>query len=282
MPHNVQKHHKPAWHKPEVHALHAVKPQGAGREHAPQHALGSADRATIKSAPTSPSLSETVEKARQALAQQAQAPVQVIDVPAPSYLEDKLQGIQKTVKELSFALQNPSAAMEIGTYVPGSSFIATNSARFASALRLPENEEMLGSHVNALRHALLQASITAEFGADMALKVEQAHELDPDALAAIADPKRVVLTGENALLKADELVDLLNDQIGRKLGAANPGASAKELAGKLLEQFKHEGLWVVHQTSSGYGLQQTTLTAKEYETARKALRHRNEDGFANG
>lgn len=271
MPHNVQKHQKQVWHKPSLQTPSAAQQQAASHE--PRRSRPSSDHAALKAAPAIPTLSETVEKARQAIAQQAQAPKQVIDASTDPGWD------WSTFKELSFALQNPSAALAIGTYYPGSTNVATNSARIASGLQLPENEALQGSHVNALRHAIWQATVAAKFGPDVAREVGNAHEKNPDALAAIADPERVVFTGEHALSRADEMVDLLNNQIGRELGAANPKASSKDLAIKLVEYFKQEGLWVAHQTpEGGYQLQQTALSAQEYRTAQKVLRHMDENG----
>lgn len=272
MPHNVQKHHKQVWHK-TLHAPQAAQQQAAIREPAVQSSRSPSDHASIKATPATPSLSETVEKARQAIAQQSQAPKQVIDASSDPGWDWSM------FKELSFALQNPSTALAIGTYTPGSTNVATNSARIASGIRLPENEAMQGSHVNALRHALWQATVAVKFGPDVALEVGNAHEKNPDALAALQDPKRVVFNGEHALSRADEIVDLLNNQIGRELGSANPKASSKDLAIKLIEHFKQQGLWIAQQTSEGgYRLQQSPLTAQEYRTAQKALRHMDENG----
>lgn len=182
--------------------------------------------------------------------------------------------------EIVVAMQHPIAASRIGSVSHGSTNISTNSARFALNTNLPENKAMEGSYTNAYRHALWQATIQEQYGETTAKMVGYAHEDNPSAVTNVKDPSSLSFSGKNALSKADESADLLNNQIGREIGKANPDASMKDLAIKTLDTFKETGLWTATKQADGsYKLEQTKLTEKQYNNALKTLEKTNNNGY---
>jgi hypothetical protein len=78
-------------------------------------------------------------------------------------------------------------------------------------------------------------------------------------------------------------VDLLNNEIGRAIGAANPDASIKELAGKTIDEFQQEGLWLVSPTKAGeFEVNRARLTPGQANSARSNTSIRGRDGRTNG
>lgn len=67
-------------------------------------------------------------------------------------------------------------------------------------------------HTDAFRHTYWNALLTARFGADFAREIATAHEAVPDHTAA------------------SEAMDLHNNEVGRQIAVAHPGASPEELA----------------------------------------------------
>ena len=80
-----------------------------------------------------------------------------------------------TIREILFGIKHPSIAYRIGIVKHKSNNISTTSVRFQWEMPL-ENTQTNGSSGNAFRHALWQATITSEFGSDIAETVGDAHE----------------------------------------------------------------------------------------------------------
>ena len=173
---------------------------------------------------------------------------------------------------VGFALRHPIAAGSIGSVSHGSTNISTNSARFAINTGLPENRAMEGSHINAFRHTLWQASITNEFGAGVAKEAGNTHEVNPTA--------NLSQTNFKTLAGADETVDLLNNQIGRDIGKNNPDASMQQLAVETLNYFNDNGLYTANKQKDGsYSISQTKLTSEQYSSALKTISTTNQNGY---
>jgi RHS repeat-associated protein len=178
-------------------------------------------------------------------------------------------------RTLGFILRNPAAASRIGSVVHNSTNISTNSARFAVNTGLPENAAREGSHVNAFRHGLWQASITSELGQSTARQAGNAHEDNP-----YADQSQRSFSGEGALAQADQVVDMLNNVIGQQIGLDNPNASMQELALGVLNEFHSNGLFVATTGEDGnVTITRTQLTDKQYKSALKNILSTNSNGF---
>jgi hypothetical protein len=165
-----------------------------------------------------------------------------------------------------FAIQHPLAAIKIGSATHGSTNISTNATRFANN--------------NAFRHTLWQASITNQFGETTAKMAGYAHENNPAAVTGIKDPSCLTFSGKGASAKADQAVDLLNNQIGQAIGKDNPGVSMKDLAIKTLDAFKTQGLWTAtKQDDDSFTIGQIKLTNDQYNKASNVLKTTNENGY---
>ena len=181
-----------------------------------------------------------------------------------------------------FIIRHPIAAAKIGEVVPneGNTNISTNSARFSTNdLGLEENDDHEGSQVNAFRHTLWQATITKQFGTNIALTIGNAHEEHPyDALRGIEDFNKVRYT---TLSLADEAVDLLNNKIGREIGSNVNSSDMKNIALEVLDYYHEEGLWVVEEQSDGnYAIVQEKLSDEQYKEAYDRLIILDSNGFA--
>ncbi len=186
-------------------------------------------------------------------------------------------------RTIGFSARHPIASNTIGYPVKGSTNISTNAVRFSTRVGLTENDAHEGSQVNAFRHTLWQATITKNFGSDVAQEIGNAHEENPLAMSG-GNLKTLFTASE----KADETVDLLNNVIGRSIGENNPNAGMKELAEKTLESFKGSGLWTSTSITNkegkvvGFRVSQEKLNEKQYETAKAIISTLNNQGFTQG
>jgi len=177
----------------------------------------------------------------------------------------------KSLKEGAFIVRHPQIAIAIGLDIQGSTNISTNAVRFSTRIGLRDNATHAGSQVNAFRHALWQATITEQYGESIAKQAGNAHETFPTVMERTDFP---------SIKSADQQADLRNNIIGREIGAQNPGASMQELAKKVLDYYKTNGLWVaVIQNGGAYVIQQVKLSAKQYDKALKILNKLNPDGY---
>lgn len=170
-----------------------------------------------------------------------------------------------STRTLGFVIRNPRTAQRIGRVRTGSNNISTSTVRFSTRGNvLQENRTRgqiaEGSEVNAFRHALWQASIASEFGNSIAAQIGNAHEANP-----FADLSQRQFANMSS---ADEVVDLLNNAIGREIGA-DSGANMQELVLGLLDVFASEGLWVVTESGEGnFIIERTIITQDQYRQLR--------------
>ena len=171
-------------------------------------------------------------------------------------------------------------ALSIGDVTHNSTNISTNSARFSVNTGLPENDGNAGSHINAFRHVLWQAEITGRFGSDIAKQVGNAHEENP--YAATGSNLQMTFT---SLDNADQTIDLLNNQIGRKIGEATKGESMQAKALAVLEYFNINGVWTAipntdkDGTITTWSVARTVLTGDQYTNAKTILSTTNNNGY---
>ena len=178
---------------------------------------------------------------------------------------------------IGVVLSHPIAAYQIGQATPGHHVtnISTDATRIGAGLGLNENAAHEGSQVNAMRHTVWQATISSKFGDGTATAVGNAHETNPGVDLSIR-----TFSGNGALAAADQTTDLLNNQIGRSIGDANPGASMIDLAGKALDYYHSNGLYTASTGADGtVTVSQTKLSDSQYAAAKDRLQHMDKDGF---
>ena len=175
----------------------------------------------------------------------------------------------------AFVAKRPKVAKQIGKYEYGSNKISTSVVRFQQNTALPgkhSNKRGEGTHQNAFRHALWQATITRQFGANVAKEVGDAHE-DVTNLNPLQ-------SSYDDILIADEDADLRNNIIGRQIGSQNPNANMRELALKVLEWQYTNGLYnaVLQPDGKTYVVQVVRLTEKQYHNAVNIVKTTDEHG----
>ncbi|SSY70736.1 DUF6973 domain-containing protein [Alysiella crassa] len=180
--------------------------------------------------------------------------------------------VEQTFKDkpelLKFATRNPFAAAAIGRD-DGSRNITSSVIRFSKRLGLDnsKNGDGRGTQENALRHSLWQAAIAARFGENTAQQAGNAYEKNISNRTATEYPDRY---------SADEAVDLRNNAIGRRIGAAHASDTMDELARKLLQEYHQHGLWlsapVKEQGKTIWKISLQTLSAEQYENALNKLK----------
>lgn len=128
-----------------------------------------------------------------------------------------------------------------------------------------------GAERNAYRHTLWQAIITNAMDEKQARKIGNAHEC-----RSAYDATKLY----TSLDEVDTTIDLMNNEIGRSIGAKNKGASNKEMALMVLNEFRDNGLWVGVQQADGlYKVQKKRITQEQYDAALKELNKKGNNGL---
>jgi len=198
-----------------------------------------------------------------------------------------------------FYLRHPGIAEKIGDVSHGSTNISTNASRFAQntglwEYKIAKNQKgegkinNMGSGINAFRHGLWQATIRSRFGDSIAKQVGALHEENP---YAINGKVTYHFEGADALVQADQTIDLLNNVIGREIGTANAGSDMKILALKVLDYFYKQGMWVATYKTVTKDNVVTVISADviryklldtDYQHALKVLETTNVNGYTPG
>jgi RHS repeat-associated protein len=188
------------------------------------------------------------------------------------------------LRTIQFALAHLAIATQIGEYQKGTNNITTNATRFATTgsvlnKTIDANGKKVdeASQIGAFRHTLWQATIASKFGSMIAKEAGDAHEENPKAETGGG------IYNVRALASVDEKVDLSNNIIGRKIGEANPNLGMKDLAMKILETFKDEGLFTGTKTTLGTGqevfiIARTKLSNEQYNQLKELLNNLNNNG----
>jgi RHS repeat-associated protein len=177
-----------------------------------------------------------------------------------------------TLKEIGYAMQNPIDAINVGI-ASGGNNISTISSNFEinvmKAACISRGRE--GDYGNAYRHVLWQGMITNQIGENDASRIGYAHES-----GAIPDLTQRKFSKLN---EADKVIDLLNNEIGRKIGKENKGASNIEMAKLVAEEFYLNGLWTAKKVDDNYLIEKTKITKEQYEKFLNEINKKGENGI---
>ena len=178
------------------------------------------------------------------------------------------------VRTVGYAIQHPINALRVGEVKAGSTNLSTIASNFQINIcrRAGLSTGNEGDQGNAYRHTLWQAILTNEFGNSQAERIGNTHEHNPNADLTQRKFANMGL--------ADQVVDLKNNQIGRKIGREHKGASNQELALLTLDQFYNDGLWTtVTNKDKTVSIVKTRITKEQYEAARTEILRKNENGM---
>ena len=103
-----------------------------------------------------------------------------------------------------------------------------------------------GSQQNAARHTLWVAAMTRNYGRRFAQMGSDAHEYDPYILRNHPNYPNYEYMRFASLYDADTAVDLLNNQIGIRIGMEEGSGEVRDIMYEVLDEFyRGDGLWVV-------------------------------------
>ena len=167
--------------------------------------------------------------------------------------------------EIEFLIRHPKIAAEIGTASKNPEReLDPNISTIASTFQLNLfNNRIFGGEGgvgNAFRHVLWQALITSRFGKDIAIQAGNSHET---GFKIDFSNRRNI-----PLAKADEMIDQLNNSIGREIAINNPTANNKELAYMILDHFAKVGLYQAERSNSNlYNVVRKPISQSDYNNA---------------
>lgn len=157
-------------------------------------------------------------------------------------------------REGVFPFRSPAhavAAIDIGLGIDEeSNNLSSVSDRFAQKIDKKNSSRQTGTKEqntinfrNALRHAIWQGVLASQYNPQVAYSAAIRHETRP-----YADIDKRTFSSE---AEADQVTDLLNNVIGRKIGAENTGLSRKQIALLVLEELWKNGLFHYEHCNDG-------------------------------
>lgn len=161
----------------------------------------------------------------------------------------------KIARELAFPFRSPAhsaAAVDMGLGTNDNyNNLSSASDRFAKNIdkyfngRYEKNGEKryLSTLRNSMRHTIWQATLASQHNPQVAYSAGMAHETRP-----YADTDKRVFDNES---DADMVVDLLNNAIGRRIGANNRHLSRKQIALLALKELWENGLYQYEHFNDG-------------------------------
>ena len=161
----------------------------------------------------------------------------------------------KIARELAFPFRSPAhsaAAVDIGLGTNDNyNNLSSASDRFAKQIDnyfsgedgKDEKNGYISTLRNSMRHAIWQATLASQYNPQVAYSAGMAHETRP-----YADTDKRVFDNES---DADMTVDLLNNVIGRRIGAKNRHLSRKQIALLALKELKDSGLYQYELCNDG-------------------------------
>lgn len=173
------------------------------------------------------------------------------------------------------AIKHPGPALMIGViHKDGKGYnISSTSARIANEI---------GGDTNALRHGLWSSILSSYFGRGVARDITDSHEG-----IGVADNFKIDFNkkfGSKNVDLADSIVDLLNNQIGIKIGEENPSnmtdKPAKDLMLEVLNIYKNTGLWTTKTDKDGnITIFRQKISEEKYNDAVNTLNTLDDKGF---
>lgn len=161
----------------------------------------------------------------------------------------------KEAREFAFPFKSPAhavAAADIGLGINEDyDNLSSVSDRFAknidkyfdSGYEEKGKKRYLSNLRNSMRHTIWQATLASQHNPQVAYSAGMAHETRP-----YADTDKRVFDNES---DADMVVDLLNNVIGRRIGANNRKLSRKQIALLALKELRENGLYQYEHCSDG-------------------------------
>lgn len=222
---------------------------------------------------------EAIENSEEAIKETSENISDLWDDANKKYDELKKIWDKSSEAEKQFFKDHPIAAYQIGQYQKGSDNISTVASEFAFMGYSKETDSILSGEdkkvstggQNAMRHVLLQAFITSEFGEDIAKQAGDAHENNIQV--------DMTQTHFKSYDDADMAADQRNNAIGRSIATDGSTESRLELTKEAVEKFREEGFWISFKTDDGFELRQVKLGENRYEGYKKALENKDENAL---
>jgi RHS repeat-associated protein len=186
-------------------------------------------------------------------------------------------GYYSTVKQAGYLMGNTSNAIHIKNNL---NVVATNfQVNIGRAIGKRENLE--GSPQNAIRHTLWNALMT-RLGIEQATRAANSHETGSGlntSQRSFSYTKNNNSSYNKALIQADNVADLLNNEIGRTIGLANPNDDNKTIAAKVMKEYYTNGLYTTRTTNGKVEVVKTRITKEQYDAAIKEINKKGNNGL---
>jgi len=187
-------------------------------------------------------------------------------------------GYYSTVKQAGYLMGNTSNAIHIKNNL---NVVATNfQVNIGRVIGKRENLE--GSPQNAIRHTLWNALMTRDLGIEQATRAANSHETGSGlntSQRSFSYTKNNNSSYNKALIQADNVADLLNNEIGRTIGLANPNDDNKTIAAKVMKEYYTNGLYTTRTTNGKVEVVKTRITKEQYDAAIKEINKKGNNGL---
>lgn len=188
----------------------------------------------------------------------------------------------KTLDWATRNLTNAKIAYDVGFIHPKLKNISSGAQRFAQKIKDVEGEASgvielneQSSRIGALRHPIWQAYITSKYDKGVAKIIGDNHEENHQMDLSVQKFKK--------MSDADAVTDLLNNQIGRRIGEINNGNTIKEFSLKVLDEYFKNGLYSLRYGDDDYWyVKKNKIPQSEYLKLKKIYSLADNNGFLPG
>ena len=188
----------------------------------------------------------------------------------------------KTLDWATRNLTNAKIAYDVGFIHPKLKNISSGAQRFAQKIKDVEGEASgvielneQSSRIGALRHPIWQAYITSKYDKGVAKIIGDNHEENHQMDLSVQKFKK--------MSDADAVTDLLNNQIGRRIGEINNGNTIKEFSLKVLDEYFKNGLYSLRYGDDDYWyVKKNKIPQSEYLKLKKIYSLADDNGFLPG
>ena len=193
--------------------------------------------------------------------------------------DQEISDFARNAATLGVTVRYPNIVSAVGSVKRGGTNISSISGRIAR--HVAENGNMttgVGSERNGFRHALWSATIANKYGDKISERISNAHEGIPILESGYVDFSMPLVQNGNV---ADEIVDFLNNQIGREIAASLQGVTNQiNIAKEVLNVYHQQGLWVVNKNENEtLSISKHKISEEQYNKAIKKLKTLDENGM---
>ena len=189
-------------------------------------------------------------------------------------------GYSSSVKQAGYFMGNTANA----NYIKNNLNVVATNFQINIGRAIGRRENIEGSPQNAIRHSLWNALMARDLGDDQATRAANSHETGWSWNLNSSKRSFTYKIGDQtsyneAFINADNVADLLNNEIGRAIGLNNHDADNKTLASLIMKEYYTNGLYTTRVDNGSVVVEKTRISKEQYVAAMKEISKKGNNGL---